>query len=81
MKCPICDSDNGCKPIGNIKTSRYKRMLFAVDWRDIYRLTCYEYLPAVHKILARAERRRQTKPRVIKNPPKSASPHNTQEDT
>jgi len=60
VSCPVCKGEEYCKPKNyELCTSRYYSWLTFDDWKEIYYFMRTVYLPTIHGILARAEKRQK----------------------
>lgn len=54
-RCPICRSDNGCRPLrGKLANLDY---LTAADWWQVYWFLRSVQLPFIHRLMAEAQKR------------------------
>ena len=57
LECPYCGMSNGCRPMGGKLADC--EALTADDWRDMYWFIRYVQLPFIHRLIWRAEKRKE----------------------
>ena len=54
-ECPVCKSTDGCEFTGKYLGS--EKNLSVEDWREIHRFIRFEFLPLLHRLIYRADKR------------------------
>ena len=63
-ECPVCKSIDGCEFTGKHLGS--EKNLSVEDWREIYHFIQYEFLPLLHRLIYRANKRAEEEKELLR---------------